>query len=248
MCYLQQPPSEDFGPALANALPPLPSQSAAFLLKTLQVGGPTGLPLQLLRVVPDLQVWMRRAVFSNLKRQGQTVQTFLPTPTLTQVCRTHPMGFGVQKDTISLFEPQAKPSCLHEHLLLAPRLHGCSLPCAASRVAPHEAIPLVDDAVEVRLTRIATRLIRLSHSCFRTLLIWRDPTFLWSGVGIGAIHRYHMITTDASMTCWGAGLQGQTGARSLDRRVPLLAHNCLERRAVFPFSSRFSPFSGGVMW
>ncbi len=158
------------------------------------------------------------------------------------------MGFGVQKDTISLFEPQAKPSCLHEHLLLAPRLHGCSLPCAASRVAPHEAIPLVDDAVEVRLTRIATRLIRVSHSCFRTLFIWRDPTFLWSGVGIGAIHRYHMITTDASMTCWGAVFKGRLARRVwtgefLSWRITAWS---AEPSSWHWFT--FSPFSGGVMW
>ncbi len=40
----------------------------------------------------------------------------------------------------------------------------------------------------------ATRLIRVSRSCFRPLLQWRDPAFLQSGVRMGAIHHRIMIT------------------------------------------------------
>ncbi len=63
---------------------------------------------------------------------------------------------------------------------------------------------------ELRLhpTVPATRLVRVSHSCCRHLLMWRDPVFLRSGVRMGAIHRRHMITTDASMTGWGAVFEG----------------------------------------
>ncbi len=58
---------------------------------------------------------------------------------------------------------------------------------------------------ELRLhaTVPATRLIRVLRSCSRPLLQWWDPAFLQSGVRMGAIHRRHMITTDASMTGWG---------------------------------------------
>ncbi len=44
---------------------------------------------------------------------------------------------------------------------------------------------------ELRLhpTVPATRLIRVSRSCCRPLLMWRDPVFLQSGVRMGAIHR-----------------------------------------------------------
>ncbi len=44
---------------------------------------------------------------------------------------------------------------------------------------------------ELRLhpTVPATRLIRVSRSCCRHLLMWRDPVFLQSGVRMGAIHR-----------------------------------------------------------
>ncbi len=64
---------------------------------------------------------------------------------------------------------------------------------------------------ELRLhpTVPATRLIRVSRSCCRPLLMWRDPVFLRSGVRMGAIHRRHMITTDASMTGWGAVFEGR---------------------------------------
>ncbi len=50
---------------------------------------------------------------------------------------------------------------------------------------------------ELRLhtTVPATRLIRVSRSCCRHLLMWRDPVFLQSGERMGAIHRRHMITT-----------------------------------------------------
>ncbi len=43
----------------------------------------------------------------------------------------------------------------------------------------------------------------------RWLLQWRGPAFLQSGVRMGAIHRRHMITTDASMTGWGAVFEGR---------------------------------------
>ncbi len=53
-----------------------------------------------------------------------------------------------------MFGPlQARPSCLCEHLSQAPRPHGRSLLCANSRVAPHEAVPLVDETVEDPLHR-----------------------------------------------------------------------------------------------
>ncbi len=67
---------------------------------------------------------------------------------------------------------------------------------------------------ELRLhpTVPATCLIRVSRSCSRPLLQWRDPTFLQSGVRMGAIHHRHMITTDTSMTGWGAVFVGSRRA------------------------------------
>ncbi len=50
--------------------------------------------------------------------------------------------------------------------------------------------------LRIRSTGLATRLIRVSRSCFCTLLIWQDPTFLRRGVRTGEIHRCdsHMVT------------------------------------------------------
>ncbi len=92
---------------------------------------------------------------------------------------------------------------------------------------------------ELRLypTIPATRLIRVSRSCSRPLLQWRDPTFLQSGVRMGAIHRRHMITTDASMTGWGAVFEGS--------RVPFLAHKPPGTQGCLPGFDTFSPHSWG---
>ncbi len=86
----------------------------------------------------------------------------------------------------------------------------------------------------------ATRLIRVSRSCSRPLLQWRDPAFLQSGVRMGAIHRRHMISTDASMTGWGAVFEG---ARGMDRRVPFLAHKLPGTQGCLPGFDAFSPRS-----
>ncbi len=53
-----------------------------------------------------------------------------------------------------MFGPlQARPSYLCEHLSQAPRPFGPSLPCATSRIAPHETIPLVNETLEDLLQR-----------------------------------------------------------------------------------------------
>ncbi len=92
---------------------------------------------------------------------------------------------------------------------------------------------------ELRLhpTVPATRLIRVSRSCCRPLLMWRDPVFLRSGVRMGAIHHRHMITTDASMTGWGA-----------EGRVPLLAYKLPGTQGCLPGFEVFSPRSRGVSY
>ncbi len=102
---------------------------------------------------------------------------------------------------------------------------------------------------ELRLhtTLPATRLIRVSHSCCRTLLLWRDPAFLQSGVRMGAIHCRHMITKDASMTGWGA-VWGQTGEQGVDGRVPLLAYKLPGTQGCLPGFEVFFPRSRGVSY
>ncbi len=100
---------------------------------------------------------------------------------------------------------------------------------------------------ELRLhpTVPATRLIRVSRSCCRHLLMWRDPVFLQSGVRMGAIHRRHMITTDASMTGWGAVFEGRPASGEWKEEFLFWHINCLELRAVFLALKYFLPVLGG---
>ncbi len=88
----------------------------------------------------------------------------------------------------------------------------------------------------------ATSLIRVSHSCSRPLLQWRDPAFLQSGVRMGAIHCRHMITTDASMTGWGAVFEGRLASGEWTGEFLSWHINCLEHRAVFLALMHFLPF------
>ncbi len=100
---------------------------------------------------------------------------------------------------------------------------------------------------ELRLhpTVPATRLIRVSRSCCRHLLMWRDPVFLQSGVRMGAIHRRHMITTDASITGWGAVFEGRPASGEWKEEFLFWHINCLELRAVFLALKYFLPVLGG---
>ncbi len=100
---------------------------------------------------------------------------------------------------------------------------------------------------ELRLhpTVPATRLIRVSRSCCRPLLMWRDPVFLRSGVRMGAIHRRHIITMDASMTGWGAVFEGRPASGEWKEEFLFWHINCLELRAVFLALKYFLPVLGG---
>ncbi len=100
---------------------------------------------------------------------------------------------------------------------------------------------------ELRLypTVPATRLIRVSRSCCRPLLKWRDPVFLRSGMRMGAIHHRHMITTDASMTGWGAVFEGRPASGEWKEEFLFWHIICLELRAVFLALKYFLPVLGG---
>ncbi len=102
---------------------------------------------------------------------------------------------------------------------------------------------------ELRLnpTVPATRLIRVSRSCCRPLLMWRDPVFLQSGVRMGAIHRRHMVTTDASMTGWGAVFEGRPASGEWKEEFLFWQINCLQLRAVFLALKYFDGQYGGCV-
>ncbi len=62
---------------------------------------------------------------------------------------------------------------------------------------------------------------------------------------MGAIHRRHMITTDASMTGWGAIFEGRPASGGVEGRVPLLAYKRPGTQGCLPGFEVFSPRSRG---
>ncbi len=62
---------------------------------------------------------------------------------------------------------------------------------------------------------------------------------------MGVIHRRHMITTDASMTGWGAVFEGRPASGEWKEEFLFWHMNCLELRAVFLALKYFLPVLGG---
>ncbi len=118
------------------------------------------------------------------------------------------------------------------------------LMAAASPVLLHMR-PFLWWMKELRLhpTVPATRLIRVSRSCCCPLLMWRDPVFLRSGVIMGAIYPHHMITTDASMTGWGAVFEGRLASGEWKEEFLSWHINCLELRLSSPMKENVSGYS-----
>lgn len=77
------------------------------------------------------------------------------------------------------------------------------------------------------------RIIRVTRRCLRSLLIWKKPWFLSQGPVLGASCRRKTVSTDASLTGWGAVMDGRF-ARGLWQDHHHSRHiNCLEMLAVF---------------
>jgi len=53
------------------------------------------------------------------------------------------------------------------------------------------------------------RTIKVTRRCLRALVMWRDPCFLSQGPVLGALCRRVTLTTDASLTGWGAIMSGR---------------------------------------
>ncbi len=176
---------------------------------------------------------------------------------LAQNERQEECAFGVHLDSIQM-QARLAPArisnftaCLarfklgrHVSVGTCRRLLG--LMVAASPVLPLGLLhmrPFLWWMKELRLhpTIPATRLIRVSRSCSRPLLKWQDPAFLQSGVRMGAIHHRHMITTDTSMTGWGAVYEGKPASGEWTGEFLSSHINCLELRAVFLALMYFLP-------
>ncbi len=77
------------------------------------------------------------------------------------------------------------------------------------------------------------RLIKFTLRCLCALVMWKKPWFLSQDPLLGASCRYKMLTTDASLTGWGAILEG-CSSQGLWKNHHLSWHiNCLEMMAVF---------------
>ncbi len=77
------------------------------------------------------------------------------------------------------------------------------------------------------------RQIRVTRQGLRTLSMWFRPRFLTLGPTLGPCCRRKMLTTDASLTGWGAVLDGRP-AQGIWRGHLLKWHiNCLEMMALF---------------
>ncbi len=85
------------------------------------------------------------------------------------------------------------------------------------------------------------RMIKVTRRCLRALDMWRKPWFLSQGPVLGAPCRRVMLTTDASLTGWGAVMSGHP-ARGLWSGHHLTWHiNCLEMLAMFRALKHFLP-------
>ncbi|KAL0201659.1 hypothetical protein M9458_004846, partial [Cirrhinus mrigala] len=84
-------------------------------------------------------------------------------------------------------------------------------------------------------------MIKVTRRCLRALDMWRRPWFLTLGLVLGAPCRRVMLATDASLTGWGAVMDGHP-ARGLWSGHQLTWHiNCLEILAVFRALKHFLP-------
>ncbi|KAL0196189.1 hypothetical protein M9458_009761, partial [Cirrhinus mrigala] len=85
------------------------------------------------------------------------------------------------------------------------------------------------------------RMIKVTRRCLRALDMWRRPWFLSQGPVLGAPCRRVTLATDASLTGWGAVMNGHP-ARGLWSGHQLTWHiNCLEMLAVFQALKHFLP-------
>ncbi|KAL0173812.1 hypothetical protein M9458_029780, partial [Cirrhinus mrigala] len=85
------------------------------------------------------------------------------------------------------------------------------------------------------------RMIKVTWRCLRALDMWRKPWFLAQGPVLGALCHRVTLATDASLTGWGAVMNGHL-AHGLWSGHQLTWHiNCLEMLAVFLALKHFLP-------
>ncbi len=90
------------------------------------------------------------------------------------------------------------------------------------------------------------RMIKVMRQCLRALVMWKKPWFLSHGPMLGASCRRKTLTTDASLTGWGAILEGRS-SQGLWKDHHLMAHQpsgdvgCVSCSQEFPSRSQGPP-------
>ncbi len=77
------------------------------------------------------------------------------------------------------------------------------------------------------------RMIKVMRRCLRALIMWKKPWLLSQGPMLGASCRRKMLTTDASLTGWGAILEGHSSQGLWKDHHLSWRINRLEMLAVF---------------
>ncbi|CAM4558277.1 unnamed protein product [Leuciscus chuanchicus] len=77
------------------------------------------------------------------------------------------------------------------------------------------------------------RTIKVTRRCLRALVMWKKPWFLSQGPVLGAPCRRKLLTTDASLTGWGAILEGRSSQGLWEDHHRSWHINRLEMLAVF---------------
>ena len=87
-----------------------------------------------------------------------------------------------------------------------------------------------------------SRKVYVTAACARTLLPWRRASLLSRGVRVGMVHSLTVVTTDASLTGWGAVHDGRTARGTWGPALRSRHINYLELMAVLLALKRFEPF------
>ncbi|XP_029963540.1 uncharacterized protein LOC115400030 [Salarias fasciatus] len=167
---------------------------------------------------------------------------------------------GLEIDSVSFrgFLSHARVKKFRQHLALFRRgrsvsLRDClrlsGLMASSISVIPHGLLKMRDfqrwiSSLRLDARRHLRRMVRVSPECLLALRHWRDPGIFSTGVPLGAVVMRKTVTTDASLTGWGAVF----GRRSVNGTWPPTlrqAHiNYLELLAVFLALRHFLPLLG----
>ncbi|XDV20719.1 hypothetical protein PO909_025990 [Leuciscus waleckii] len=85
------------------------------------------------------------------------------------------------------------------------------------------------------------RTIKVTRRCLRALVMWKKPWFLAQGPVLGASCRRVTLSTDASLTGWGAVMSGRSAKGLLQDHQRSWHINRLEMMAVFRALKYFLP-------